>query len=86
MRSVAPRIGYPEVTLAEDQHEFYALTAALVPYEDGTVGVATRWRLSDDERSAIAGGEDVFLILQTADGRPQPVAISVGNPFKEEGS
>lgn len=83
MRAVAPRIGYPEVTLAEEQEEYFALTAAKVPYDDGSIGVVTRWRLSSEEREKVARGEDLYLVLMTGDGRPQPVLLSVGDPHAD---
>lgn len=80
MRSVAPRVeGCPEVTLAEDQHEYAVLTAAVVTYADGQQAMMTRWRLDDAERAKIAAGEDFYLLLL---GRAmQPVAPFVGPPF-----
>lgn len=84
MRAVAPRIGYPEVTLAEEQEEYFALTAAMVPYDDGSIGVCTRWRLTPEERQRVARGEDLCLILLTTDGRPQPVVLSIGDPHERD--
>lgn len=80
MRPVAPRVGLPEVTLAEDQHEYLALTACPVIFSDGTSAMLTRWRLDDAERAKIAAGEDLYLCALTFGGPVQPVALTVGAP------
>lgn len=80
MRPVAPDIGFPEVSLARDQEQYFELTAAVIPYDDGSVGVVTRWRLTDEELAKLHAGSDVYLVILTADGRPQPVALSIGAP------
>lgn len=77
MRPVAPRIGHPEITIAEDQEEFYAITGAIVTYGDGTRAVFTRWRLTEEERAKIAAGEDLYLSIM---GRMVPVKLCVGTP------
>lgn len=80
MRTVAPRVGLPEIMLAEEQHEYLPCTAAVVTYDDGSVGLMTRWRLDDGERAKIAAGEDLYLSLLTF-GRPmQPITLEVGRP------
>lgn len=80
MRPVAPRVGLPEITLAEDQHEYLTLTAAVIADETGQTGVLTRWRLDDVERAAIAAGADVFVSLLTFGGAVQPMQITVDTP------
>lgn len=80
MRAVAPRVGMPEVTIAANQDEYLELTGAVVTYEDGSVGVVTRWRLSEVEKFAIARGEDLYLTLLTGGGPMQPVCLEVGPP------
>lgn len=82
MRPVRPDIGHPEVELAKDQPEYLQLPAALVKHDDGTVGVVTRWRLDPEEWMQLALGKDLYLCLLTADGTPQPVLLSVGNPYE----
>lgn len=78
MRAIAPRTGAPEITLAEDQIEYSPITAGVYENADGSRALLTRWRLTDDERAAIADGEDLYLMLLTF-GRPmQPVALRVG--------
>ncbi|MDI7267494.1 MAG: hypothetical protein QME96_05825 [Myxococcota bacterium] len=80
MRTVAPRVGFPEIMLAENQPEYLTTCAAVITYDDGSVGVMTRWRLTDEERQRIAAGEDLYLTLLTF-GRPmQPIMLEVGHP------
>ena len=80
MRPVAPRVGLPEITIAENQLEYATLTGAPVTYEDGTLGMLTRWTFTPEERAAIAAGDDLFLELFTFGGPMQPVALSIGLP------
>jgi hypothetical protein len=77
---VSPNVGLPEVTVAEDQHDYLALTAAVVEWRDGSRGILTRWRLTDDERRRIAGGEDLYVTLLTFGQPMQPLGIDVGTP------
>jgi hypothetical protein len=71
MRPIAPRIdGADEVTIAEEQHEYMTITAALVEYPDGSVHRVCRWTLTPEERSAIfLGGDDIYF------GTPANVAL-----------
>lgn len=85
MRAVAPRIrGCPEITVAEDQHQYMSITVAVVQYEGGDRGVMTRWRLDDADRARIAAGEDLYVGILTFGGPMHPLQISVGNPWGEE--
>ena len=79
-RAVAPRVGCPEETIAEEQHEYMPLTVALVEYNDGATGLMTRWRFSDVERDKIAAGEDLYLSILTFGQAMQPIALIVGRP------
>lgn len=79
MRSVAPRVGMPEVTLATDQHEYAELTVARVEYGNGAQSVMSRWKFTDEEKAAIMRGEDLYLELFTS-GPPQPVSLHIGAP------
>ena len=81
MRSISPRIdGCDEVTVAEEQLEYKALTAAQIRYTDGSRGLMTRWRLTPEEREAIANGADLYLGILTM-GKPlQPISLEVGRP------
>ena len=80
MRPVAPRLGLPEVTLAEEQPEYAPITVAGFLDEDGRPGVISRWRLTDEERAQVAAGADLYLSLFTFGQPMQPVHLEVGRP------
>ncbi len=79
-RAVAPRVGCPEETLAEEQAEYLPLTVAFVEYADGTRGTMTRWRLDDAERAKLADGADLYLTLLTFGQPMQPIQLIIGRP------
>lgn len=64
MRMTAPRTGAPEIQLAESQHEYMELTAAVYmagePFGDSKLFL-TRWTFTPEERARIAKGEDIFV-------------------------
>lgn len=81
MRPIAPRIeGAEEVTIAEGQHEYMTITAALVTYPDGSVHRVCRWTLTPEERERIfLGGDDIYF--GTIAGIPlMPHWLKVGFP------
>jgi hypothetical protein len=84
MKQVAPRIGADEITVAEDQLEFRTVVAAVCQMPDNDPDfpsvryLVTRWRLSDSERQAIAGGEDFYIRHLTGSGSLQAFAPQVG--------
>lgn len=79
MRAVAPRIyGFPEVSLAEDQHEFRSIVAARVEYQAIGRGWVTRWRLSPEEMEAVGRGSDVYV--EILGDTMAPVSVSIGVP------
>lgn len=66
MRPIAPRIEHPscqEITVAENQHEYMTVTAARVECHDGAIEMCTRWTFTEEERAAIARGEDVYVFF-----------------------
>lgn len=80
MRPVAPRIGFPENTMAEEQPEYFVLTVASVVMDGGQKTIVTRWRLDANERARIASGEDLY-VLQLTFGQPmQALHFEVGHP------
>ena len=79
-RTVAPRVGCPEVMLAEEQTEYLTCCVALVTYSDGTTGTMTRWKLDDEERAKIAAGEDIYLALMCFGQPMQPIQMIIGHP------
>ena len=76
----APRLGdgFPEIQVAEEQHEYLQVTAAPVVFNDGTAGLCTRWAFTEEERAAIARGEDLYVLLLGT--RMQPISMTVGKP------
>jgi hypothetical protein len=61
MRPVAPRIdGAEEITIAEHQHEYLTICAAIVEYSDSAQRVC-RWTFTPEERAQIAAGEDIYF-------------------------
>lgn len=78
MRSIAPRTGAPEVTVAEDQAEYMPLTVSTYEYENGSRGLLTRWTFTPEERHAIAAGEDLY-VMQLNFGTPMtPLIVRCG--------
>lgn len=61
------------VVFAKDQPEYAPLPA--VVYPDGTV--LTEWRLTDEERTRIARGENLRLWIWTGHRPLQPVQLEV---------
>lgn len=63
MRPIAPRIaGTAEVTIAEEQHEFMPITAALVVNDDKSMTRVCRWTFTDEERERIfLQGADILF-------------------------
>jgi hypothetical protein len=80
MRMISPNVGLPEITVAEDQHEYLTLTAALVEWDDGSRGILTRWRLTHNEKERVANGEDLYITVLTFGQPLQPIAVVVGEP------
>lgn len=84
MRPIAPRTGEPEVTVAEEQHEYRPIVAAIrrrrledMPGVE-LVAHVTRWTLTHEERRRIAAGEDVYVEQLTGGGPMQPISVTVG--------
>jgi hypothetical protein len=63
MQSVSPVWTDAEVeierVIALDQPQYQPIIILPVRYSDGTSGLSVRFRLSDEERAAIAAGEDL---------------------------
>jgi hypothetical protein len=77
MRPVAPRIGAPELTLAEEQHDYLPITAAVLQGPHG-VEVVTRWQLTPEDRARLLAGEDLYIRLLTFGQPMQPLAPAIG--------
>ena len=64
----------PQLITSTDQQHATDLPAAITP--DGHV--VSRWRLTDEERTAILAGADLYVFMVTG-GRPvQPISLVVG--------
>lgn len=78
MRSIAPRTGEPEVTIAEEQHAYRPITVVVRDCDLG-LSLVTRWTMTAEERARVAAGEDIYVELLTFGGPMQPIAVSVGS-------
>jgi hypothetical protein len=65
--------GGERVVIAENQEGVRPLPAL---YFRGPGIVLTRWHPSDTERSAIAGGADIYVTIQTGGEPLQPLAMA----------
>lgn len=78
MRPISPRLdGYEEIRIAEDQHEYMPLQAAVMRDEGGVTGLITRWRMTAEERAAVAAGADVYVAQLTFGAPMQPMQLEV---------
>ncbi len=71
-----------EIVYAKDQPEYRPLRALQSMKSSG--GVLSRWTLTEEQREAIANGEDIYLEILTFQGPLQPVLLFVGAPTAEE--
>lgn len=78
-RPISPDTGAPELMIATDQHEYMELAAArYIDTELQTPILLTRWTFTDEERLAIAEGEDLFIGVLTFGHPMQPLQVMVG--------
>jgi len=68
-----------EIIYAKNQPEYVPLP--VLKRSDGVV--LSRWKLTDQERAAIASGADIFLFNWTFNQPLQPVAIEVGECYRD---
>jgi hypothetical protein len=68
-----------ERVIALDQEEYFPIIVLPILYGDGTHAMAVRFRLSDQERSAIAGGGDI-VITELVHGGFTPISIQICAP------
>lgn len=76
---VIPELEPLEIFLAKDQPEYNTLRVLRSSDEKGYV--MSRWQLTPMQKQLIADGTDIFLILLTFGGPPQPVQIAVAHEF-----
>lgn len=72
----------PQLVTSRDTERVVDLPAAITP--DGHV--VSRWRLTDEERSQVLRGGDIYLFMLTGGAPVQPVSLVVGpeqRPFEQ---
>jgi hypothetical protein len=79
MDSVSPvwteeQVGIERV-IALDQSQYLPIVVLPVRYSDGTSGLSVRFRLSDEERKAVAEGADVVVTELTFGADFTPIDI-----------
>jgi hypothetical protein len=81
---VQPQVsGYDEIVFAKDQPEYIPLPAIRVN-RDGAETIVTRWKLTDEEREAVASGADLWLEVMTIGQPLQPIRIAMVCPLESE--
>ena len=86
MESISPVWTEDEVpierVIALDQPEYLPIVVLPIRYSDGVSGMVVRFRPSEEERKAIAGGGDI-VITELTYGLPfTPINVSVSDPNK----
>lgn len=76
-----------ERVIALDQKEYAPIVILPVPFNDGTVGLSVRFRLTAEELQAVLDGADIVITEITSTGRSfTPISVDVckpnTNPFK----
>lgn len=80
MRPVSPDIGWPEAVAGENELEHSPLPVAFVEHPEGMQSVVSRWRLTPEEREAVAVGADLFVtVLRPRSPLVQPLYVRVGS-------
>jgi hypothetical protein len=71
-----------ERVIALDQPEYLPIIALPVRFHDGVSGLSVRFRLTDEERQAIADGCDIVITELTFGGPFTPLCTHVCLPNK----
>jgi hypothetical protein len=69
-----------EKVIALDQEQYQPIIILPVTFNDGIQGMCVRFRLSEEERKAIAEGADVVITELTFGGQFTPLQIMVCRP------
>lgn len=69
-----------ERVIALDQQQYVPIVVLPVRYSDGLSGMSVRFRLSDEERRAIAEGSDIVLTELTLGGPFTPLDLKICKP------
>lgn len=84
MDSVSPVWSDKEVeterVIALGQAQYFPIIALPIVYQDGTKALAVRFRLTEEERAAIAAGADLLVTELTFGGRFTPIHIEMRPP------
>jgi hypothetical protein len=85
MRTIAPKIDAPVITIAEEQEEYKTVVAAQAkhPLYGCMLGrnhnsLVLAFRPTDAERRRLAAGEDIYVHLLTFGGPMTPIIVNVG--------
>jgi hypothetical protein len=82
MRPVSPRlVGVDERTSEDADGRCKSITIGIGTSVDDKPVCITRWRLSDEDRARVFGGEDIFLYI--FDARMPEMQIHVGSEYHE---
>jgi hypothetical protein len=69
-----------EMVIALDQEQYIPIVTLPFRFSDGTIAAAVRFRLTDEERKAIAEGADLVVSELTFGNQFTPVDIKVCRP------
>jgi hypothetical protein len=84
---VRPKLAAPQLTIAEDQHEYKPVTAAMVRHPlypttsdraEDTNSFVLAFQPSVDEVARLADGEAIYVSLLTFNRPMQPIIVSIG--------
>jgi len=69
-----------EIVVALDQRQYQPIIILPVTFSDGVQGMSVRFRLSEEERKAIAEGADIVITELTFGNQFTPLKIVVCQP------
>jgi hypothetical protein len=84
MQSVSPVWTEKEVeierVIALDQPEYAPIIVLPVRFQDGVSGLSVRFRLTDEERKALADGDDLIITEMSFGGPFTPLSMQICKP------
>ena len=84
MQSVSPVWTEKEVeierVIALDQPEYAPIIVLPVRFSDGFSGLSVRFRLTDEERKALADGDDLIITEMSFGGPFTPLSMQICRP------
>lgn len=81
MEPIRPGIDAPEQVVGAASPVHRPMIIAVAEADDGEPVIVTRWRLTDEERTRMAAGEDIFVYVVPTDGRLPPMQVHVGSAY-----